>query len=993
MNERKPRFHAIVAALAVSGALAASGSLMAQDTGSSTLPFAESVAEPATQANDQVQAADEAAPVAPAERVADFASQEAAIDLGSALSDNRVSNPAEPGTAWFTASVVNGGAGLTARVLMAVDPPWAGISLFPAHRRLTLREAASSDAGVVIEQATAFGDNALRVIVPPQQTSTLALHFDGVNGRPQVLAWTESALIVHNRQAAILAGLVGGLLAAALAFAAGAAVLGGGAYAKWATTFLGALLLAGLTAAGMFDGGMLTAIGGPHALFALALALAIAGAIFLLDHVAPYEAFLPGAHLWADRFAVVILIIGLAAFFGVPGAGFFVRVTAMIGAVVGVGYLVHCGRLGVAAARRLAPGATIFALVLVIGAFNALGHAWGLFGINLVAPMALTGFASIGAILVALTTAVASAEPTVGRMRAMRKAHRGGDGQTSATDDVLAESREHSAVAASHQGVFDLDLDSRLLSLSIEAAAILDLSLGALELSEENWLQRIHADDREIYQKALNVYRKNSGVAFRLEFRARGAGGKMRWFELRATMTGQATEAERCLGLIADVSARKAVDQTAAATQTDPLTGLGNRTALFDQLQAMRARFPRLVLVVFDLDRFKSVNASLGPDGADALLGAVAKRLTEKFKGESSVFRIGGDMFGVIMPRGNAELEALGGRVLDTMNAPFSVFKRDVFLPASIGVASGGEALDPQDFLARAELAMVQAKREGGGGVCVYGEALAKEASLSASHDPVALDTDLRRALEQGEMEIHYQPIVRLDDGSVAGFEALLRWQHKERGLIEPDDFIAHAERSGLIIPLGRLALRCASEDLARWQKFFPQDPPLFVSVNVSWRQIASKGFAKELETLLHGSGLIERSLHLEMTESALMSSAATAEVTLKRLRKLGAGIAIDDFGTGHSSLSRLRRFSFDVIKIDKSFLPLGEKDEDTKILASIVSLAHELGLTVIVEGVEREEDARRLRAMGCKFAQGYLFGMALPASDATTFIAMAHAR
>jgi len=251
----------------------------------------------------------------------------------------------------------------------------------------------------------------------------------------------------------------------------------------------------------------------------------------------------------------------------------------------------------------------------------------------------------------------------------------------------------------------------------------------------------------------------------------------------------------------------------------------------------------------------------------------------------------------------------------------------------------------------------------------------------------------LRRALERDEIEIHYQPIIRLRDGVVAGFEALLRWRHPERGLIDPDEFIPHAERSGLIVALGRVALRRAAKDLTRWQQFFPMKPPLYVSVNVTWRQIADESFAKELGSVVKRAGLPKSSLKLEVTESALMAGAERAEAGLKRLKGLGASLAIDDFGTGHSSLSQLARLPFDTIKIDKSFLASARDSAGAKILASIVTLAHELKLAVVAEGVETEADAALLKKLGCEQGQGYLFGAALPEAKVPAFISAVHSR
>ncbi len=447
-------------------------------------------------------------------------------------------------------------------------------------------------------------------------------------------------------------------------------------------------------------------------------------------------------------------------------------------------------------------------------------------------------------------------------------------------------------------------------------------------------------------------------------------------------MIGQASEPGRCLGLIANVNARKEAEIYQTSPQLDGLTGLGNRLALFELLEGARDQFGKLALLILDLDRFKAVDSSFGADGADSLLREVASRVEKKFGKKGNIFRVGGDMFAVVTSK-PAKLPTLGNRVLESMAKPFLVMDRELFLPVSVGIASGEMAEDAQDFVAKAELAMIQAKREGGARACIYSDDFAA-ASPPPGGDPITLDTNLRRALERSELEIHYQPVMRVSNGSIAGFEALLRWKHPDHGVIEPEEFIPYAERVGLIVPLGQLALERASDDLARWNKFFPLDPPLFVSVNVSWRQIERREFANELRIFLARSNLPKGALKLEITESAIMAHEKKAAAALRKLGALGVGLAIDDFGTGQSSLSQLRRLPFDLVKVDKSFLAVGDKAE--AILSSIVKLAHELELEVVVEGVELESDATRLRDLSCEYAQGFFFGTPLPATDVPNF-------
>jgi diguanylate cyclase (GGDEF)-like protein len=917
----------------------------------------------------------------------DLAAPQAVLDLRRALSESRVTDPAEPGTSWLTLRVENSAKTSVARVLIAQEPPDAALAASPPKARPLLLGVAASDPRVVIERARAFGDGAIRVIIPAQAEATLALHMAGAAVRPDANAWTESALIAHNRRAAILYGVVGGLLAAAAIFALGAAVMTGRPFAQWTAVLLAALLFADLVAAQLFDDTILTRLGGPYGLLAFALSLAMAAGIRLLDLAAPIENTYPGMGVWRDRATLLILMFGVAACLGVPGFGLVTRIIAVFGAASAAAYLAHSGRLGSPGARAMAPPATIFALVTAAAAF----HMLGIFNANLVAPAVMGGLAAAGALLLALACGTGVMEVPAERLRALTTARlrpREDEGA------LPAHSNEQAAVAASHQGIFDLDLQNGTLNLSPEAAALMGLPAGSAILSHDQWLRHIHPEDRAVYEQAIETYRHKAGGAFRLEFRVPEIGASPRWFELRATMIGPGAEAERCLGLIADVTTRKDAEiEHAQGLRNDALTGLGNRNALVDYLEREATRLPAMALMLFDIDRFKAVHASLGSDGADAMLRAVADRLVEHFGGRGRLFRVGGDMFAVLAPVELKVMAEWGREAVAMMQAPFSAKGRAIYLPVSVGVAAGLEPGDPLDLLTRTEMAMVQAKREGGERLCLYAPPVPRPGhNKTTDFDPVVMESDLREALERGDIDVHFQPIMRMKDGGVAGFEALLRWRHRGHGSIEPETFVSHAERTSLIMPLGLLALRSAAENLARWQQFFPLDPPLFVSVNVSPRQLTEPEFKQAVEAEMK-RGFAKRTLKLEITESSVMRDASTVEAVLRQMRKLGAGLAIDDFGIGHSSLSQLRRFPFDTLKIDQSFVVAAREAGGEAIIASIITLAHELKLEVVAEGVETEEDAKRLQALGCEYAQGFFFGKPLPAPEVANFIAMTYTR
>jgi diguanylate cyclase (GGDEF)-like protein/PAS domain S-box-containing protein len=916
-----------------------------------------------------------------------LAAPEALLDLGPSLSARNVNDPADPEDAWFTVPVQNRGSTPVIRVLAAADQPRAALAISPTRTRPTLLEAASSNADIVLERSPGFGEYTFRLVIPPNNAGTLALHFQGVKETPSLLAWSEAALVSYNEQYALLTGLVCGLLIAAAGFAAGTAILTRRAFARWAALFLAAVVLGELSRTGFLDSSWLAAFNGPYALSALALSAGLAFGIFLVDHVAPFGSSSSWVRGLRDSVAILVLLIGTSAYFGVPYAGVIVRGLTVVGAFTAAIYLAHYGQSGSPAARRLAPAATIFALVTAAATLNA----FGFFGTNLVTPGAIGGFSAAGALLVALATSL-----PIERISQLGEERREDD-RAERTPAFVAEDaqphvREQAALSAAHQGVFDLDLHTGLVSLSAEAAELLGLPAGAVELSPETWAARIHPQDRETFSIAMESYRHHPGVAFRIEFRVRGQNGRTAWFELRATMTGQSTEAERCLGLIADVTARKSAEtQESAVGPSDALTGLGTRAALISFLDAAPDSLERAAVALFDIERFKAINDSLGQHGGDALLVALVERVEAGLTSwpglnRGRLFRVGGGMF-VVTQVDVADVEAFGRRIFEMTSAPFSIHDREIFVQTSVGVAVGSDVDCGRDLLFNAERALGEAKREGGSRIAHYSGALAKP----PARDPVALDTDLRRALERDEIEVHYQPIVRLKDGAIAGFEALLRWRHPESGVIRPDEFVAHAERSDLIVNLGRQALRQAARDLARWQQFFPSRPPLYVSVNVTWRQIADEGFARELGAILKRAGLAKDSLRLEITESAVMAGAESAEAGLQRLKAMGASLAIDDFGTGHSSLSQLARFPFDTIKIDRSFMTSMRQDAaGPKVVASILSLAHELKLVAVAEGVETEEEAKLLRALGCDQAQGFLFGAPMPAAQIFGYIAAA---
>lgn len=925
----------------------------------------------------------------------DMGAPAAALELEGALSPYHAPGGNESdGSRWYILTVSNSAKGPVSRILVAPEPAGAALRIFPQPDRARLLQVASSDGGITVHPEEGFSRDAFRVTVPPATTAALAIRVANADSPPSVLAWREPELMAYQRQLAIFLAAVAGLIATAAAVSGGVAAMTGHSAPGWAALMLAGLFGIWLADAGQFDASLLTALGGPYGFAAALEALSLAAAIGLVEAVAPLSDRWPWSEKYRRWTMLALLALAFLAFVGVPASAVTVNIVLLIGVTALAAYVVRRGGSGSRAARVLAPSAAVFALVTLGAALAALGVFQG----NPIAAKVVGGFAAAGAVLVALAIAAGEGLGLLGAAPA--RAGTGGPARAGSSPAAPGLSRVMhgarsdegtqaalSAIGASHQGVYDLDFRTDTLRLSPEAANLIGFTGGPQSIDHSAWTGRVHPDDRAVYSDALADYRGHPGLAFRIEFRVRSEGGRYPWFELRATMIGDGDEADRCLGLMADVTTRKESEAAIIdRTLRDPLTGLGNRVALMEELERLGKRAIDAAFAVLDIDRFKAIHASLGDAGTDAVLQHVADRLGKRFEGKADVFRIGGDAFALLFSGGAGDANAIGADLVGVSAAPFIENGRKIFAPASVGVATGREAQEPLDLLRNAELALRQAKRQGGGCARVY----SPEMEGSTPRDAVALEAELRRALDEGQIDVFYQPIIRLSDRSVAGFEALLRWHHPERGLVWPSDFVGHSEETGLIVALGKFALSRASEDLSRWQHFFPITPPLFVSVNVSRRQLQDGDFESYLAEVLSRNEVAVGSLRLEITESAIAASEHAAE-RLAHMRDMGAGLAIDDFGTGLSSLSQLKTIPFDIVKVDRSFLhaQAGTEGESEVILNSVIGLAHELKRAIVVEGVENEEDAVRLTALGCEYGQGFHFSVPLPAREALNFIAL----
>ncbi len=421
----------------------------------------------------------------------------------------------------------------------------------------------------------------------------------------------------------------------------------------------------------------------------------------------------------------------------------------------------------------------------------------------------------------------------------------------------------------------------------------------------------------------------------------------------------------------------------------DALTGLPNRALLADHLKLAIERAKRredhLFAVLFlDLDRFKNINDSLGHTIGDQLLIAIARRVEGCLRPMDTVARLGGDEFAILLDGLEDFSHAIhvAERVQDELMQPFNLKGHEVYTTASIGIALSTTGYDhPENILRDADIAMYRAKDNGKARYELFDTVMHTRAVAL-----LKLENDLRRAIERQEFRVYYQPIICLQTDQIAGFEALVRWEHPERGFVSPDEFIPLSEETGLIMEIGQWVLHESCRQMRQWQKSLQR--PLMLSVNLSGKQFIQPNLIGQIKNILEETDFDPRWLRLEITESVVMENAEAATSMLLQLRELGAHLSIDDFGTGYSSLSYLHRFPVTTLKIDRSFIGrMGEGDENSEIVRTIMTLANNLGMEVVAEGVETEEQLAQLRVLKCEYGQGYLFSRPVAAEAAELLI------
>ncbi len=671
---------------------------------------------------------------------------------------------------------------------------------------------------------------------------------------------------------------------------------------------------------------------------------------------------------WHGHFSygAIAWVLGLAAIAGVavvdpPVAAGIARFSFAATAIVGIALIIYLGIQNYDRAVMLIPSWTMV-LVWLAGGWLAVT---GTLANDVVQP-AIGGGLILIILLIGFTV--------------MQHALAGGALHHGLFSDV---ERQALAVIGSGDVVWDWDVLRDKVVTRPDISGMLGLPPNSLGGPARNWLPVLHADDRDAFRTTLDVVLEHRRGQVSQSFRLRGADGHYHWFALRARpVVGSDGEVMRCVGTLVDVTEQKKSEERLLHDAVhDNLTGLPNRELFMNRLEAMVAiargeHKIRPSVFVIDIDRFKQVNAGLGISAGDTILLTVARRLHRLLKPSDALSRFGGDQFALMLlsEQEPARIAAVADAIKQAIRTPINFAKREIVLTASVGLLSwtAGE-MSAEDMVKDAELAMRQAKRFGGDRIEPF-----RPAFRSVGTDRLQIESDLRRAIERRELTLAYQPIVRLEDRTVAGFEALMRWDHPRRGSIPPSDFIPVAEGCGLIVQLGLFAMQKAADDLSIWQDQVGEQP-LFVSVNLSSRQLIRRDLVSDVRSVVARAGLKPRCFRLELTESLVMDNPEQTAHMLRKLKALGIGLSLDDFGTGYSSLAYLTRFPFDTIKIDKSFVD----DQSPKrgvLLKSMISMAHELGLSVVTEGVADENDALQLRQMGCEYVQSFLFGVPIPA-------------
>lgn len=554
------------------------------------------------------------------------------------------------------------------------------------------------------------------------------------------------------------------------------------------------------------------------------------------------------------------------------------------------------------------------------------------------------------------------------------------------SEEALRESEQRYAlaVAGANDGLWDWNFVCDTVYFSPRWKGILGFTDAELGSSIDEWFGRIADEDRIGFRAALKAHLDGRSQHLEFEHRIIGKDDTELWVRCRGlAVRDERGQVTRLAGSMSDISQRKRAEaQLVHDALHDALTTLPNRALIMDRLMLSLKRYQRnaadrFAVLYFDLDRFKTINDSLGHLIGDELLVEVARRVEKFLRPGDTLARLGGDEFAILVHAVHEIHHAthVAERVHEILEEGFVIRGQQIHVSASVGIAfSAPHYQKPEELLRDADLAMYRAKNAGRGRYEIFDTAM-HESALALHR----IETDLRQAVKREEFMLHYQPIVVVDSGRIQGFEALLRWEHPQWGLVSPDYFIDVAEETGLIVPIGWWVLEESCRQAQKWQESFPADPPLAMSVNVSGKLIVQSDSQKRIVDILQRTGLSATSLRLEITESAVMNHGVRCVGALSAFREMGIQLHVDDFGTGYSSLTYLQKFAYDSLKIDKSFVSaINAARQDSAIVGAIIGLGESLGIKVIAEGVETEQQLETLRDMGCPEAQGFWFSRPL---------------
>ncbi|MCP4140928.1 MAG: EAL domain-containing protein [Chloroflexi bacterium] len=558
---------------------------------------------------------------------------------------------------------------------------------------------------------------------------------------------------------------------------------------------------------------------------------------------------------------------------------------------------------------------------------------------------------------------------------------------------VESEERYALAVRGANDGLWDWDLRTDEIYLSPRWKEILGYREDQIGNEPAEWLERVHPDLQEEVRGKIDAHLQGETSHFESEHRLRHKDNTYRWVLARGlALLDEKGFAYRMAGSHTEITNRKKTEaQLRYDAFYDSLTSLPNRALFLDRLESAILRSRRnpdikFGILFLDLDHFKMINDSLGHNVGDIFLKEIAVRLRESMRTTDTVARLGGDEFGVLLENIHDIRDATqsADRIQNLLAKPIDLEGTETISSASIGIMMNTPGYNaPGEYLRDADIAMYRAKARGKARYEIFDQAMRDYIMLR-----LELEADLRLAIEKKEFSVYYQPIISLENQQLIGFECLLRWFHPQKGAISPDIFIPIAEETGLILPLGEWVLKNAAKQLGIWQSQKSNLPSLYVSVNLSGKQLLHPGLFEQIENAIQQASIPPASLNLEITESDIINDTETAATILKKIKQLGVRTQMDDFGTGYSSLSYLHKFPFDVIKIDRSFI-MGMTDDQNKVslVKTIILMAKELKKKTVAEGIERAEEIEILRELGCEYGQGFYMSAAVSAEEATAFL------